>query len=155
MGIGKRIKEARLNLGLTQEELSRLLGVTKGAVANYENETSHPKEPIMYKLIDVLKVDANYLFQDVVNIPKKMNNVTFSEFEHIKKYRLLDEHGKDMVNTVLEKELERNEVISKDEDSEYIELVARGGKYRVKKADALEWVKQLDLDNYEEDHDLG
>lgn len=155
MGIGKRIKEARLNLGLTQEELSRLLGVTKGAVANYENETSHPKEPIMYKLIDVLKVDANYLFQDVVNIPKKMNNVTFSEFEHIKKYRLLDEHGKDMVNTVLEKELERNEVISEDEDSEYIELVARGGKYRVKKADALEWVKQLDLDNYEEDHDLG
>ena len=41
-----------------------------------------------------------------------------------------------------------------DEDSEYIELVARGGKYKVKKADAIEWAKQLDLDGYEEDHDL-
>lgn len=155
MGIGKRIKEARLNLGLTQEELSQLLGITKGAVANYENETSHPKEPIMYKLIEVLKVDANYLFQDVVNIPKKINDVTFAEYEHIKKYRALDSLSKEIVDFVLEKELERNKTTSENEDSEYIELVARGGKYRVKKADAIEWAKQLDLDNYEEDHDLG
>lgn len=108
MGIGKRIKEARLNLSLTQEDLARLLGVTKGAVANYENETSHPKEPVMYKLIEVLKVDANYLFQDVVNIPKKVNDVTFAEYEHIKKYRGLDAHGKDMVDIVLDREHSRS-----------------------------------------------
>ena len=46
MGIGKRIKEARNALNMTQEELAKKLGVTKGAIANYENETSHPKEPI-------------------------------------------------------------------------------------------------------------
>lgn len=108
MGIGKRIKEARLNLSLTQEDLAHLLGVTKGAVANYENETSHPKEPVMYKLIEVLKVDANYLFQDVVNIPKKVNDVTFAEYEHIKKYRDLDAHGKDMVDIVLDREYTRS-----------------------------------------------
>ncbi len=107
MGIGKRIKEARSALGMTQEELAKLLGVTKGAVANYENETSHPKEPVMYKMFDALQVDANYLFQDVVNIPKKVNDVTFSEFEHIKKYRSLDDYGKELVNLVLDKESER------------------------------------------------
>lgn len=107
MGIGKRIKEARNALGMTQEELAKLLGVTKGAVANYENETSHPKEPVMYKMFDALQVDANYLFQDVVNIPKKINDVTFSEFEHIKKYRNLDYHGKEVVDFLLEKEYER------------------------------------------------
>jgi transcriptional regulator with XRE-family HTH domain len=37
-GIGKRIKEARLNLGLTQEELAEKIGVTKGAIANYEKK---------------------------------------------------------------------------------------------------------------------
>ena len=79
---------------------------------------------------------------------------TVSEIKMVKKYRLLDAHGKDMVDTVLEKELERTETVSEDEDSEYMELVARGGKYRVKKADVIKWAKQLDLDDYEEDHDL-
>lgn len=108
MGIGKRIKEAREQIGLTQSELGELVGVTGSAITNYEKETSHPKEPVMYKLIEVLKVDANYLFQDVVNIPKKVNDVTFSEYEHIKKYRDLDDHGKEMVDFVLKKEYDRS-----------------------------------------------
>ena len=107
MGIGKRIKEARNALNLTQEELANIIGITKGAIANYENETSHPKEPVMYKLIDALQVDANYLFQDVVNIPKKVNDVTLAEFDMVEKYRTLDEYGKDVVNTILDKELYR------------------------------------------------
>lgn len=148
MGIGKRIKEAREQIGLTQSELGELVGVTGSAITNYEKETSHPKEPVMYKLLEVLNVDANYLFQDVVNIPKKVNDVTFSEYEHIKKYRDLDDHGKEMVDFVLNKESNRCE-------SEYMELVARGGKYKVKKEDVVAWVNHLDLDDYEEDHDLG
>ncbi len=43
MGIGYRIKEARENLGFTQTELGKLIGVTGSAITNYENETSHPK----------------------------------------------------------------------------------------------------------------
>lgn len=104
MGIGRRIKEARENLGLTQNELGELIGVTGSAITNYEKETSHPKEPIMYKLIDVLHVDANYLFQDVVNIPKQANDVTFAEYEYIKKYRFVshyDETGKTILDSLL------------------------------------------------------
>lgn len=114
MGIGKRIKEARNALNMTQEELAKLLGVTKGAVANYENETSHPKEPIMYKMFDALQVDANYLFQDVVNILKRSNDVTFAEFEHIKQYRNLDDHGRELVDLVLDKETERCTTVIKE-----------------------------------------
>ena len=107
MGIGKRIKEARTNLGLTQEELASILGVTKGAVANYEKETSHPKEPIMYKMIEALNVDANFLFQDVVNLPDRENDVTLAEYELIKKYRNLDDYGKKLIDGALEVEYER------------------------------------------------
>lgn len=71
LGIGKRIKQARMNKHWTQEELAKKLGVTKGAVANYENETSHPKESIMYTLISVLEVEPNWLFQDCVNVGKE------------------------------------------------------------------------------------
>lgn len=108
MGIGKRIKEARNSLGLTQDELANLLGVTKGAVANYENETSHPKEPIMYKMFDALKVDANFLFQDEMNISTYISKTTPDEFEKIiKKYRTLDNHGKKLIETILLLEYER------------------------------------------------
>ena len=101
MGIGKRIKEARERLGMTQSELAEIVGVTGSAITNYEKETSHPKEPIMYKLFDALQVDANFLFQDVVNIPKKINDVTFSEYENIiKKYRFISEYSPEGTETV-------------------------------------------------------
>jgi transcriptional regulator with XRE-family HTH domain len=64
LGIGKRIKEAREELGLTQKELAEIVGVTASAIKNYETEISHPKEHILYNLIKALHVDANYLFQD-------------------------------------------------------------------------------------------
>lgn len=35
--IGKMIKKARLEKGLTQEELGKLVGVQKSAIAKYEN----------------------------------------------------------------------------------------------------------------------
>jgi transcriptional regulator with XRE-family HTH domain len=108
MGIGYRIKEARERMGLTQIELGNMVGVTGSAITNYEKETSHPKEQIIYRLMENLNVDANYLFQDVVNLPKRENDVTLIEYELLKKYRDLDDHGKEMVDFTLEKEWERS-----------------------------------------------
>lgn len=106
MGIGKKIKEARNAQGMTQEELAQRLGVTKGAVANYENETSHPKESVMYKMFEALDVDANYLFQDVVK-NRFSNYVASDEVKILQKYRSLDGHGKRVVLFLLEEEYRR------------------------------------------------
>lgn len=95
MGIGKRIKEARLNKHLTQAELAKLIGVTKGAIANYENDTSHPKEPVMYALIDTLEVEPNFLFQDCVNILKNRENREPDDIIKLKKiYANLNQEGR-------------------------------------------------------------
>ena len=107
MGIGKRIKEARGHLGLTQSELAALVGVTSSAVTNYEKDTSHPKEPVLYKLLEVLKVDANYLFQDVSGITQKEDMITLFEFDLIQKYRSLDAYGKNVIGLLLEAEYQR------------------------------------------------
>ena len=68
MSIGSRIKEARKTLNLTQEDLATIIGVTKGAIANYENEVSIPKIELLLKLMEALQVDANYLYQDDVRV---------------------------------------------------------------------------------------
>ena len=101
MGIGSRIKEARERLGLTQVELGRIVGVTGSSITNYENNTSHPKEAILYKLLDALHVDANYLFQDEMS-DVKSNILSAAEQKHIDKYRLLDDRGKSVVDGVLD-----------------------------------------------------
>lgn len=106
MGIGKRLKEARERLGLTQEELGRRVGVTGSAITNYEKETSHPKEPVMYALIDALGVEPNFLFQDCVKIlqikkesPEEKNLLTsFRQLNH-EGQAMVAKYASDMVAT--------------------------------------------------------
>lgn len=104
MSVGSRIRELREDKELSRAELADKIGVTIGAVSNYENEVSPPKEPILFKIMEVLECDANYLFQDSINIPTMKDSFSVLEHNLIKKYRELDAHGKDMVATVLQKE---------------------------------------------------
>lgn len=109
MGLSNRLKERREQLGFTQSEVASLLGITPGAVGNYENGVSTPKADILFKVFDALKCDANYLFQDEMNSRLQKDNATPFEMENlVKKYRELDDHGKEMVDFTLEKEYERS-----------------------------------------------
>lgn len=109
MSIGSRIRELRIKNGITQEDLAKTIGVTKGAIANYENEVSSPKIDLMYKLFDALDCDANYLYQDDMKELYK-DKSTPEEFEKIiKKYRSLDPYGQETVNITLDREIERVE----------------------------------------------
>lgn len=115
MSIGSRIKEARMALNYTQSELAEALEITTGAVANYENEVSIPKPEILYKLMNVLKCDANYLYQDMYNSKNNDFIITSNEQSLIKKYRSLDGYGRKAINNLLEVEYERcNTVIEED-----------------------------------------
>lgn len=66
MSFGNRLKEARVNKKMTQAELARAVGVSKGAIGNYESELSSPNEPTLINLMKVLNVDANFLYQDYI-----------------------------------------------------------------------------------------
>lgn len=110
MGLANRLKERREQLGLTQGEVASILGITPGAVGNYENGVSTPKADILFKVFDALKCDANYLFQDEMKNLSNKDAATPFEMDHlVKKYRDLDEHGKEMVDFVISKEWERLE----------------------------------------------
>jgi len=106
MSFGSRLRARREELGLKQSELGVLLGVTGSAVGNYENGVSSPKADILYRVFDVLKCDANYLFQDEMQ-ELQTEHYSAAEIKMIKKYRALDEHGTDMVDIVLDREYAR------------------------------------------------
>lgn len=167
MEMADRIKQRRLAMGYTQEELAEKLGLQKSAIAKYENgRVENIKRSVISNMATVLECSPTYIMgwdedyylgENLQNIfetlskefsipanelircfftenftdllPSKkvitlenMRNalktyftfyadyediLTNNEREHIKKYRTLDPHGKDMVDTVLEKEVER------------------------------------------------
>lgn len=108
MSFGSRLKERRESLNITQPQLAAMLGVSKGAIGNWETDVNSPRATLLYDLFDILKCDANYLFQDEMRNLRYKDKATPEEFENIiKKYRDLDDHGKDMVDVVLEKEYDR------------------------------------------------
>ncbi|MGI5892105.1 MAG: helix-turn-helix domain-containing protein [Bacillota bacterium] len=65
----EKVREARKLLKLTQEELGRLIGVSKRAVVAYEVEGTRPRRNILAKLAKTLQVSVDYLRNDEIEDP--------------------------------------------------------------------------------------
>lgn len=94
MSIGSRIKERREELGITQIELAARLGVSKGAVGNYETDANSPKASIMYKIFQILRCDANYLYQDEIGEQESIVPPA-SERKLLSLFNMLNEEGQE------------------------------------------------------------
>ena len=92
MSIGSRIKERREEIGMTQTQLAEMIGVTKGAIGNYESDANSPKASIMYKVFKALRCDANYLYQDMIEAPES-TMLPQEERTLLKLFRELNEDG--------------------------------------------------------------
>ena len=55
MEIGKKLKEARINSGLTQEQVAEDIKVTRQTISNWENERSYPD---IMNVIDLSNLDS-------------------------------------------------------------------------------------------------
>lgn len=62
MCMANRIKERRLAMGFTQEELAEKLGLQKSAIAKYENgRVENIKRSVISKMSDILECSPSYL----------------------------------------------------------------------------------------------
>ena len=59
--IGKRVKELRIEKGLSQQELGSAIGVTKVSICGYENGTRLPNLEKLVKLADALETTTDFL----------------------------------------------------------------------------------------------
>ena len=64
MSIGENIKKHRLSLGLTQDKLGEMLGVTGKAVSTWEKGVKIPRMPIITQLADLFDVPKSRLIDD-------------------------------------------------------------------------------------------
>ena len=78
MSFATRLKEARLKMSLTQEELGKSIGSAKSTIAGYERGTSEPNIDQIVRIMEVLQIDANFLWQDEVTLLHE-NTATLTE----------------------------------------------------------------------------
>lgn len=62
--LNDRIKEARIKAGLTQKQLAEKVGIATTTLSGYERGASDPDINTLCKIMDVVGVDANFIYQD-------------------------------------------------------------------------------------------
>lgn len=121
MAFKDRLKEARLSRGLTQEQIAKQIGVAKSTFTGYEKGNSEPSILTISKIMNVLKVDANFLWQDETNSLTELV-VSLDEKALLRKYRALDDHGREMVDFTLDKEYERSKALAEQASDNIVEM---------------------------------
>lgn len=140
------IRDLRKAAGMTQTDLAKLLGVNRATISKYENGTINLNVSQLQKIADALGVDvfsladwdtATKMIEDDINQkeepvppkqePKEVSQLlTTKEMQHIKKYRLLNEAGKEKTDEYMDLLL-GNEDFRKSE--KLLEVAARSGDH--------------------------
>ena len=63
---GRRVKECRERIGLTQEQFAEKIGLTPNYISTVERGTAFPRYEKLIAIINGLEVSADALFCDVV-----------------------------------------------------------------------------------------
>ena len=101
MNIGEKIKSARLAKGYTQEELGKLIGVQKSAVAKYEKgRVVNIKRSVLAKIAQVLEIPPVELVSDIEEKPVEEANkladwylgLEYKEDESVDFLTMIDEY---------------------------------------------------------------
>lgn len=119
MNIGQRIKRARIEKGLTQEELAEKVGVQKSAVAKWENgRVSEIKRSNLAKISKALGINPNSLLENIEKEPVKtaeqhIEIITDEDYvEMFEDFKLLDSTQrkivKDLVKSLAEQKKQKS-----------------------------------------------
>lgn len=64
----ERIKERRRQLGISQEQLAKTLGITKGSISQWERGATKPRGQNLFSLAQALQVPASWLLGETDDI---------------------------------------------------------------------------------------
>jgi len=98
MSFGTRLRARREELGLSRAALAEELGVSPSSISNYENDLSSPKEDVLLRLFDALRVEPNDLYRDSFRAAGFA--VSAAERRLIESYRALSPVGRQTVQTL-------------------------------------------------------
>lgn len=108
MSFGDRIKNLRLEKNMTQEDLSKILNVSRATVGRYETNERFPDKNTLKKIADTFEVSIDYLFERT-NIRNKVTSYTKSPNKSYSQYKIIE--NEIMKKLLLEKIINKEEPI--------------------------------------------
>ena len=109
MNIGDKIRTARIAKGMTQEELGKILGVQKSAIAKYEKgRVVNIKRSTLKKISDVLEIrPSELIYEEIQKDPigtaerhvEILSDIDISEM--FDDFKLLDESQRKIVKDLV------------------------------------------------------
>ena len=100
--IGKKIKLARVNANLTQEELAEEIGISARYVSQLERGLAFGSANTIISICKTLNVDSNFLFNDLIsneNSSTSFDNLIDTKF--LQSYIKLNENNKQFVELIV------------------------------------------------------
>lgn len=116
-GFSETLKQLRIDAGYTQKQVYEMIGVPQSTFSSWEVGKSEPSADVLLKLCkiyginDILSAFGYDGYNEDGSICLNMH-----EIDIVEKYRLLDDHGKEMVDFTLQKEWERSINLTKKDD---------------------------------------
>ena len=118
MTMGERLKALRKEYGMTQLALANALGITKGTVSTWENNSRTPGFETLSKLSDIFQRSIEYIMgksddaTPLVRDENVMDELALSQVEddlteYVLKYARLDQFGREAVEAIIRAEYNR------------------------------------------------
>lgn len=113
----KKLKELRLRAGFSQKQVYEHFNIPQSTFSSWEVGKSEPSGDMLLKLCEYYDCDMLKEFSQ-----ENCSGITYEELEIIKKYRDLDEHGREMVDFTLKKEYERSTALAEQAPENIVEM---------------------------------
>lgn len=72
MTLGNKIKDIRIRLCLSQEDLASIMNVSRQAITKWESDNGAPDASLMVELCDILSISVNELLNGEIIDNKKL-----------------------------------------------------------------------------------
>lgn len=104
-----QLKQGRLNKGLKQSDVTKLTGIKNTTLSNYENGITEPDIDTFLRLCELYHLNYAAILAEAygLKISGTDFNIKPSEMEHIEKYRKLDDFGRETVDMIIDREINR------------------------------------------------
>ncbi len=99
-----KLKNLRIKAGYSQKNVYEHFNIPQSTFSSWEVGKSEPSGEMLLKLCEFYKCDLMKEFSSD-------NNLSYKEWDIIEKYRLIDDFGKETVNIIIERELDRTKNI--------------------------------------------
>lgn len=87
---GKKLRNARINANLTQEQLAEKIGCSRALINHYESDLKEPRLKTLRAIIEVLNIKPDYLLLDGdirvynnFNATRPINSENMSDYYHV------------------------------------------------------------------------